>query len=185
MTRLWLVRHGRASAGWNVDPDPDLDDVGREQAARVADRLADEAGSVCVLTSPLLRCRSTAGAIAARLGVEYTVCPAIAEIPSPTGVALADRSEWLHHAMMSTWSQLGAPYVAYRDELVGFVRQCTTDAILVTHFVAINAVLGTILGNDQLMVSRLDNCSVTSLERNDDGSLALIAGGDEADTLIR
>jgi hypothetical protein len=35
------------------------------------------------------------------------------------------------------------------------------------------------------MVSRLDNCSVTILERNDDGSLVLIAGGDEADTVIR
>ena len=40
MTRLWLVRHGRAAAGWNVDPDPDLDEVGREQADRVAAPLA-------------------------------------------------------------------------------------------------------------------------------------------------
>lgn len=185
MTRLWLVRHGRAAAGWNVDPDPDLDDVGCEQAARVADRLAAEVGSVSVLTSPLLRCRSTASAIAARIGVEPVVCPEIAEIPSPAGVAMADRAEWLHQAMLGTWAQLGAPYVTYRDEVVRFVQRCEADAILVTHFVAINAVIGTIVGNDQLMHSRLDNCSVTIIERNNDGSLRLIAGGDEADTLIR
>lgn len=185
MTRLWLVRHGRAAAGWNVDPDPDLDDVGREQAERVADRLAAEAGSASVLTSPLLRCRSTAAPIAASLGVEPSVCTEIAEIPSPAGVAVADRAEWLHQAMSGTWAQLGAPYVAYRDEVARFVQGCAADAILVTHFVAINAVIGTILGNDHLMHSRLDNCSVTIVERNTDGSLRLVAGGDEANTLIR
>ena len=29
MTRVYMVRHGRAAAGWNVDPDPGLDDLGR------------------------------------------------------------------------------------------------------------------------------------------------------------
>lgn len=185
MTRLWLVRHGRAAAGWNVDSDPDLDEVGREQAAHVADRLATEAGSVSVLTSPLLRCRSTASAIATRIGVEPVVCPEVAEIPSPPGVAMADRVEWLHAAMMGTWTELGAQYVDYRDNVTRFLQQCTTDAVVVTHFVAINAVIGAITGSDRLMISRLDNCSVTILERDDDGSLRLIAGGDEADTLIR
>ena len=28
MARLYLVRHGRATGGWDVDPDPGLDDVG-------------------------------------------------------------------------------------------------------------------------------------------------------------
>ncbi|MEY4230069.1 MAG: hypothetical protein RLZZ362_918, partial [Actinomycetota bacterium] len=40
MTRLYLVRHGRATAGWDVDPDPGIDELGRSQAAAVADRLA-------------------------------------------------------------------------------------------------------------------------------------------------
>jgi broad specificity phosphatase PhoE len=185
VTRLWLVRHGRAAAGWNVDPDPDLDKVGHEQAARVADRLAIEAGRVDILTSPLVRCRSTASAIATRIGVEPMVCQQVAEIPSPAGIAMADRMEWLRAAMMGTWSELGTQYVNYRDGVVRFLQQCTTDVIVVTHFVAINAVIGAITGNDHLMVSRLDNCSVTILERNDDGSLVLIAGGDEADTVIR
>jgi hypothetical protein len=32
VTRLHLVRHGRAAAGWDTDPDPGLDDIGRRQA---------------------------------------------------------------------------------------------------------------------------------------------------------
>ena len=36
MARVLMVRHGRAAAGWNVDPDPPLDDLGRAQALAVA-----------------------------------------------------------------------------------------------------------------------------------------------------
>ena len=36
MTRVYMVRHGRAAAGWNVDPDPGLDDLGRSQSLAVA-----------------------------------------------------------------------------------------------------------------------------------------------------
>ena len=36
MTRLYLVRHGRAAAGWDTDPDPGLDEIGRGQAQAVA-----------------------------------------------------------------------------------------------------------------------------------------------------
>ena len=32
MTRVYMVRHGRAAAGWNVDPDPALDELGRRQS---------------------------------------------------------------------------------------------------------------------------------------------------------
>ncbi len=185
MTRLWLVRHGRARAGWNVDPDPDLDDVGREQAQRVADRLALEASGARVITSPLLRCRSTATAIAATLSQVPSVHSAIAEIPSPVGVAMVDRVEWLRDAMGGTWADLGEPFVSYRDDVVRFVRHCETDVVLVTHFVAINAVIGAIMGDDRLVTRWLDNCSVTIVERDVDSTLRLVEGGDEADTLIR
>ena len=39
--------------------------------------------------------------------VEAQVEPAVAEIPSPEGVAMADRIEWLRVAMRGTWSDLG------------------------------------------------------------------------------
>ena len=35
MARLYLIRHGRAAAGWDTAMDPPLDDLGREQAAEI------------------------------------------------------------------------------------------------------------------------------------------------------
>ncbi|SDY53893.1 MSMEG_4193 family putative phosphomutase [Herbiconiux ginsengi] len=67
MATVILVRHGRTAA--NVEgvlagraPGVDLDAVGREQAARTAERLA-VVPLVGVVSSPLERCRQTAGFI--------------------------------------------------------------------------------------------------------------------------
>ncbi len=59
MTRVYMVRHGRAAAGWNVDPDPGLDDLGRSQSLAVASKLSS-LGPLAVMSSPLLRCQQTA-----------------------------------------------------------------------------------------------------------------------------
>jgi broad specificity phosphatase PhoE len=178
-----LVRHGRAAAGWNVDPDPDLDDVGRAQAASVAVELAP-LGIVSIVSSPLLRCRATAAAFATVTGLPIDIRPEVAEIPSPPDVAMIDRGEWLHQAMQGTWHQLGGEYVVYRDAVVGFVAGTPTGTVIFSHFVAINTVIGACLGDDRLVIRSLDNCSVTTVSI-EDGRLVLVEGGDEADTLIR
>lgn len=65
MTRLILIRHGQST--WNAErrfqgwADPPLDDVGREQARRLAERLQGNGkGMVALYTSPLQRARETA-----------------------------------------------------------------------------------------------------------------------------
>jgi broad specificity phosphatase PhoE len=183
MTRLYLVRHGRAAAGWNTDPDPGLDDVGRRQATAVAQRLAP-LGPLPVLTSPLLRCQQTASYLAAAWGNDAQVEPAVAEIPSPEGVEMADRVEWLRVAMAGGWRDLEPRYVSFRDEVVRFLVSRTADSVIFSHFVAINAAIGAALGDDRLVVRSLDNCSVTVIDVVD-GSLQLVESGHEADTLIR
>lgn len=67
-TRLVIVRHGQTVAntnqllhGWTDLP---LDPVGESQARRVAARLAAEIRPDAILSSPLMRARSTAQAIA-------------------------------------------------------------------------------------------------------------------------
>ena len=119
MTRLYLVRHGRAAAGWDTDPDPGLDDIGQRQATAVA------------ATARPVRATSHRHQPAAALsgdgtcrwpttwGVVPRIEPAVAEIPSPEGVAMADRIEWLREAMRGHWADLGGRYVAYRDQVVG------------------------------------------------------------------
>jgi broad specificity phosphatase PhoE len=178
-----MVRHGRAAAGWDTDVDPDLDDVGRRQAHAAADRL-EPLGPLPVVTSPLQRCRSTAAVLADRWGTPAEVEPLVGEIPSPDGVAMADRVHWLRVAMTGTWAELGASYTSFRDAVVGYVAGLGRDTVVVSHFVAINAVIGRCVGDDRLVIRRLDNCSVTTFSV-DAGRLVLVEGGHEADTLIR
>lgn len=183
MTRLYLVRHGRAAAGWDTDPDPGLDEIGRRQATAVATKIFP-LGPLPVLTSPLLRCRQTAAALAAMWRVYAHVEPAVAEIPSPEGIAMAERIDWLRVAMRGNWTSLGARYTDYRDQVVDTLGSMTADSVVFSHFIAINAAIGAALGDDRLVVRSLDNCSVTIVDALD-GALQLVESGHEADTLIR
>ena len=92
------MRHGRAAAGWEQS-DPPLDEVGRGQAEDMAAALVGElAAPLPVLSSPLRRCRDTAEVLAAAWGVEVEVEPLVAEMPSPEGVATAQRVAWIREA---------------------------------------------------------------------------------------
>ncbi len=183
MTRVMLVRHGRAAAGWDTDPDPGLDALGAEQASAVALRLGTS-GPLAVVSSPLRRCQATAAPLASAWGVPVRVDAAVAEIPSPEGVAIADRVEWLRASMSGTWAALGPRYIEFRDGVVEAIRSLPADTVVFSHFIAINAVIGAAIGDDRLVIRSLDNCSVTVIDVVD-GVLALVEGGHEADTLIR
>ena len=183
MSLVHLVRHGRAAAGWDRDPDPPLDAVGAAQARSVAERLAPLGGRA-IVTSPLRRCRETAAPLADGWGVTPVVETAVAEVPSPLGVAMAERVDWLRRTMAGTWSDLDERYIEFRDGVVGYVAGRDEDTVVFSHFIAINAVIGACLGDDRLVVRRLDNTSVTVVEV-DDGTVRLIEAGHEADTLIR
>jgi broad specificity phosphatase PhoE len=183
MTTLYLVRHGRATGGWDKDLDPGLDALGQEQAEAVAERLAP-AGPLALLSSPMRRCQETSAPLAARWGVPVGIEPAVTEIPSPDGYGMQERVEWLRNAMAGEWGPLGPRYTAFRDEIVGRLLRCTEDTVVFSHFIAINAVIGVAIGDDRLVIRSLDNCSVTVVEVAG-GSLRLIEGGHEADTLIR
>ena len=186
MTTVRLVRHGQASAGWGIDPDPDLDDLGRSQAEAVAARLDDLVGEATpeVWTSPLLRCRNTAEPFRQRRGVDALVEEAVREIPSPPGMAASERADWLRSAMDGTWSDLGGEFVAYRDHLVKLVAAIERDTVVFSHFIAINAIIGACSGDDRLVIRTLDNTSITTVDVTD-GILTLVEGGAEADTIIR
>jgi len=183
VTKLVLVRHGRAAAGWDTDPDPGLDALGERQAEAVAARLAPF-GPWPIVSSPLRRCRETSTPLAGQWAVEVTIEPAVAEIPSPVGYSLTTRVEWLRAAMQGTWSELGDRYTIFRDRVVARLVACEQDTVVFSHFIAINAAIGAAIGDDRLVIRSLDNCSVTTFEVVA-GRLVLVEGGHEADTLIR
>ena len=187
MAVVRLVRHGRATGGWDVDPDPGLDPVGQDQARRLVERLAD-LGPQPITSSPMRRCRETAAPLAAAWGVEPAVEPVVSEIPSPPGVPMGERVPWLRAAMAGRWSDLGGAWTGYRRAAIDHITELATahrDSVVVSHFVAINAIIGVCVGDDRLVLRSLDNTSVTVVEVDAAGRLVLVEAGAEADTLIR
>ena len=83
MATLFLVRHGRAAAGFDGHLDPGLDDLGRMQAHSAAAILAP-LGPLAIYSSPLARARETAIPLSQRWGIEPVIEHRVAEIPSPT-----------------------------------------------------------------------------------------------------
>ena len=181
------MRHGRALAGWDTAVDPGLDDLGRNQADEVAEKLDPIfAGQpVQIISSPLLRCQQTAKPFADLRTTPVRVCAEVAEIPSPSGVEMSGRVDWLRVAMQGTWADLGGEYVEFRDSVVKFVQSLETSTVIFSHFIAINAIIGTLTSNDRLVNRSLDNCSITLLDRDSAGNLRIAQTGHEADTLIR
>ncbi len=90
---LLLARHGQTAdnAGGLIlgHRDPPLSDVGREQAAQLAER-ARQAGVAALWTSPLRRARETADVAAAVLRLEPSVLADLIE---------SDRGSWEGHAV--------------------------------------------------------------------------------------
>jgi broad specificity phosphatase PhoE len=181
--RLVLVRHGRAAAGWDTHPDPGLDTVGRAQAQELVTELGPD-GARAIVSSPLRRCRETAAPLAAAWGLHPVVDEAVAEIPSPLDVPMEERVGWLRAAITKEWADLGSRYTSWRDGVVERLLAIDEPTVVVSHFVAINAVIGAATGDDRVVIRHLDNCSRTVIDVAG-GQLHLVEPGREADTLIR
>jgi broad specificity phosphatase PhoE len=180
---LHLVRHGEAAAGWGSDPDPGLTDLGRRQAAAVADHL-DGGPPMPIVVSPLRRTRETAAPLEARWGTPARVEPAVGEIVAPAGQqGLEARAAWLQEAMRGTWTSLGDEVAAWRRLVVACLEALDVDTVVVTHFVAINAAVGSATGDDRVVCCRPGNGSVTRL-RNEGGRLFVEALGDQAPSTV-
>jgi broad specificity phosphatase PhoE len=164
VARLHLVRHGKAAAGWDTDPDPGLDDAGRSQASAMVAQLGP-LGPMPIVCSPLRRTRETAQPLEAAWGVAARVDPRVAEIPSPTE-DLQERTVWLQRALRGRWSELGDDYVTWRDQLLGALADLQDETAVVTHFVAINAVLGAVDDDDRMVVAAVANASITVVEHD-------------------
>ena len=184
MSRLILVRHGRAAGGWDDDLDPGLDELGRAQAEAMAEVVAPR-GPLRILVSPMKRCCETAAPLERRWSTVATVDPAVGEIPSPPDVPMEERTSWLRIAMGGTWADVGDEHRRWRDSVVDRLLAIGVDTVVVSHFVAINVAIGEALSADQIVIAALDNCSQTVIDVVG-GKLVLVEQGFEApDTLVR
>ena len=184
--RLYLIRHGKPAAVWGGgDDDPGLDETGHAQAGAVARRLmalpeADR--PVMVVSSPLRRCRETARPLADALGVPVEIDPAVGEIPTPSALSGVERPDWLRAAFAGDWADIKGDldYELWRGSVAKAVARRRGAAVF-SHFVAINAVVSVVRGEDRVINFRPDHTSVTTLDLDGD-RLTLVALGDEAAT---
>jgi len=150
---LYVVRHGRTAANAAGEllghRDPELDDVGRAQAAALASVLPAGAR---VVSSPLRRCRQTAEAFADQIEVDerlkemnygdFEGVP-VAGVPAETWATWRSDPGWAPPGGESH-QQLAERVWALLDELRPSIA--SNDIVLVSHVSPIKAVVAWALG---------------------------------------
>ena len=182
MTRLLLVRHAEPAASWQEQDDPGLSDRGRRQAADLAARLGP-AATRTVLSSPMSRARATASALTGGRALSLRLEPGVGEVPTPPG-RRADRGAWLRATLGQRWPAVDVDTRDWRRRVLETLTAIAEDAVVVTHFVAINAAVGAATDDDRVWCCSPAHCSVTELTA-DDGALTLVDLGAEAEAQVR
>ncbi len=186
MSRLFLIRHGKPAATWGeADEDPGLDAAGQAQAEAARDvlmALPAEHRPTRVVSSPLRRCRETAMPTAQALGVEIEIDPSVGEIPTPADLSAEDRPAWLREVFQGRWADAKGDldYDDWRRQVAAGLA-ARGGAAVFSHYVAINAVMSQLAGDERVLVFRPDHASISVLE-TDGGTLRLVEQGREAST---
>jgi broad specificity phosphatase PhoE len=160
MTHFYLIRHGRTT--WNDEgrmqgwADPPLDEVGRQQARALAARLAD-ARFDAIYSSPLLRARATAEAVAKLHGLRVNLDDRLRErnIGDWTGLTAEEARARNPRLFDADWRRLGPPggenqaaLAARAAEAVDSIVKAHPNATiaLVSHGGTLSAYLAHVLG---------------------------------------
>jgi broad specificity phosphatase PhoE len=181
VSRLILVRHGRAAAGWDVDIDPGLDDVGRAQAEAMRATMAPR-GPLPIVVSPLRRTRETAAVLEQDWSAVAVVDPAVGEIPTPID-DLKARATWLRGVLAGEWVGQDGALRRWREAVIAALLALDRDTVVVTHFVAINVAVGAATADDRVVSFPADHCSQTVVD-NEGGGLRLVQLGASASTQV-
>jgi len=172
-TRLYLVRHAQGQD--NVDPsaggDAGLTGVGREQARRLADRLARQ-GLDAVYSSPLRRALETAQAIAGASRLSITTLEGLREIVQDGAVPEDAKMDAIKNRLLAepTWDAFPGTEdrLAFRRRVVAAVDRIITEqpgrrAAVVCHGGVMQAYTAHVLGLNTDFPFYAFNASVTSI----------------------
>jgi broad specificity phosphatase PhoE len=192
-TELFLIRHGQTDSNVNGllhgSTDVPLNDLGRQQAIRVAERIHEMGGFTTLYASPLQRARLTAEAIAKKTGLSLTLHEGLAEMSfgSAEGVPFRDVPE-LYPEIYARLNDLEDYDVRFPDgesrfEFATRVRNAFDDiiarepgnrVIVVAHGGVIAAATAMLLGETIGDFRRysIANCSVTHFEISTSGPVA-------------
>lgn len=179
---IYLVRHAEPASTWGETPDdPGLSETGLFQAAKAAETLVQLGARRCV-SSPMRRCRETAAAFERAAATHSRIDPAVSEIATPAEAT--DRVAWLRGMLSGNWADAGASYQAWRHAILDALLSCDRSTAVFTHFVAINAVVGLLNGDDRVTIFRPGHASITQLERTSSGLRIVTLGSDGSGTLL-
>jgi broad specificity phosphatase PhoE len=179
--RLTLIRHAHAAQAWGEHADPGLDARGRAEAEAMAAVVAPN-GPLPIVVSPMRRTRETAAPLEARWSTGAALDAAVGELKAPPD-AEPDHRTWLDAVMASRYADLDEALRAFRDRVVHRARAFEVDTVVVTHFLAINAIVGAATGDDRVVSCVPGYCSRTVVEV-DGGALRLVRLGDSAETSV-
>lgn len=173
-----LARHGRtvlnAQGRLRGRLDPPLDELGRAQAARLAELLVPLVAGWRhpIVSSPLARTIQTAQAIAARTGLTVTIDERLID---------RDYGQWAGHLrdeVLGRWGSLdAAPGVEAHAQLDARVRSILDESVewepvvLVTHDAVLHVLLGHL--DPRLTDTQIDPGSWSSLGRTATGELVV------------
>jgi broad specificity phosphatase PhoE len=180
---VYLVRHGEAAESWDQALDPGLSEKGMVQAREMAARLNKEIAPTRLYSSPLNRTQETALPLAELWQKKAIITPELSEVPS-AGLDLGNRRAWLTKVMAGKWTQQSEQLQGWRSAILDFTRQQKSDAVFVTHFVVINAIISAIEERDDVVVFRPNHCSITKIQVSGD-AMSIIEKGQEAVTVVK
>jgi len=179
---IYLVRHGEAAASWGEDPDPGLSKLGQQQAREAAYSLASGTLQDCLLvSSPLARARETAEPLAASLAKPVAIDSVFREVPSP--VPLEQRQAWLRQFMTQQWHEQPEALQQWRTAILDTLSAVRETTIVFTHFLVINAVVGSVMERPETLCCWPANGSITTLSA-ESGALKLESLGEQLQTHV-
>ena len=192
MTKIYMIRHGKAAAGWDGDADPGLDALGRQQSEAVAEKIKGLiAAPVTIYSSPLKRCQETAIPLAQDWGIDPQIETGVGEIPPPV-TDLTDRTQWLRRVMAGTWEGLykdevsiesGVDFRGWNKNVLTTLTAMQGEAVVIfSHFIALNAAYCAATGAADVVSFAPANCSLSIFE-TDGTSLSLIEQGEETEDM--
>ncbi|MFI1731717.1 bifunctional RNase H/acid phosphatase [Streptomyces acidicola] len=192
---LVLLRHGETPLtpekrfSGSGGSDPALSDVGRYQAERVAAALAARGTIQAIVSSPLARCRETAGIVAARLGLRVGVDDGLRETGFGAWEGLTfgevrerypeDLDAWLGSPGAQptgggeSFEAVAQRVAATRDELV--TAYAGRTVLLVSHVTPIKTLVRLALGAppESLFRMELSAASLSAVAYYADGNASL------------
>ncbi|MGW2176821.1 bifunctional RNase H/acid phosphatase [Streptomyces sp. NPDC001732] len=190
-----LLRHGETALtpekrfSGSGGSDPELSAVGHRQAELIAGALAARGTIEEIVSSPLRRCRETAGAVAARLGLEVRIEDGLRETDFGAweGLTFAEVRErygpdldaWLGSAKAAptgggeSFAEVARRVAATRDRLT--TRYAGRTVLLVTHVTPIKTLVRLALGAppEAMFRMELSAASISAVAYYADGNASV------------